>query len=162
MMNKIRLKTFLINLIILITVFFIDRLTKYYILNLAEIENSVDIYVTSYLNLYLIWNKGIAFGLLTLGEGMIYNSITVIIGAIILTIFIMMWKNNNSQCYFLALIAGGALGNFYDRAVYTAVPDFIDLHFYGFHWFVFNVADIFITIGIFCLIIDELFFYKRT
>ena len=74
----------------------------------------------------------------------------------------MMWKNDNIQYYFLALIAGGALGNFYDRVVYAAVPDFIDIHFYGFHWFVFNVADIFITIGIFCLIIAELFFYKKT
>ena len=162
MMNKIRLKKIYINLIFLITVFIIDRLTKHYILNLAEVENLVDIYVTSYLNLYLIWNKGIAFGLLSIGEGMIYNFITVIIGIIILIIFFMMWRNDNVQGYFLALITGGALGNFYDRAVYTAVPDFIDLHFYGFHWFVFNVADIFITIGIFCLILDELFFYKKT
>ena len=161
-MNKIKFKKFSINSIILLVIFFIDRLTKNYILNLAEIENSVNIYVTSYLNLYLIWNKGIAFGLLSLGEGVIYNSITLIIGAIILTIFFMMWKNDNIQYYFLALIAGGALGNFYDRVVYAAVPDFIDIHFYGFHWFVFNVADIFITIGIFCLIIAELFFYKKT
>jgi len=161
-MNKIKFKKFSINLIILLVIFFIDRLTKNYILNLAEIENSVNIYVTSHLNLYLIWNKGIAFGLLSLGEGVIYNSITVIIGAIILTIFFMMWKNDNIQHYFLVLIAGGALGNFYDRVVYAAVPDFIDIHFYGFHWFVFNVADIFITIGIFCLIIVELFFYKKT
>jgi len=161
-MNKIGLKKFNINLVFLITVFFIDRLTKHYILNLAEAENSVDIYVASYLNLYLIWNKGIAFGLLSIGEGMIYNFITVIIGIIILFIFFMMWQNDNIQGYFLALIAGGALGNFYDRVVYAAVPDFIDLHFNGFHWFVFNVADIFITIGIFCLILDELFFYKKT
>ena len=86
MMNKVRLKKFYMNLIFLITVFFIDRLTKQYILNLAEVKNSVDIYVTSYLNLYLIWNKGIAFGLLSIDEGMIYNSITVIIGIIILFI----------------------------------------------------------------------------
>ena len=162
MMNKIGSKKFYINLILLIIVFFIDRLTKQYILNLAEVENSVDIYVNSHLNLYLIWNKGIAFGLLSIDEGMIYNFITVIIGIIILFIFFMMWRYNNIQGYFFALIAGGALGNFYDRAVYTAVPDFIDLHFYDFHWFVFNVADIFITIGIFCLILDELFFYKKT
>ena len=161
MMNKIRLKTFLINLIILITVFFIDRLTKYYIVNLAEIENSVDIYVTSYLNLYLIWNKGIAFGLLSLDEGVIYSFITVAIGIVTLTIFYMIWKNDNIQGFFLALIVGGALGNFYDRLIYKAVPDFIDLHFYGHHWFVFNVADIFISIGFFCLIMDELFFYKK-
>ena len=160
-MSRIRFKTFFINLIIVITVFFIDRLTKSYIVNLSEIENSVDMYVTSYLNLYLIWNKGIAFGLLSAGEGLIYNFITVAIGIIILIIFYMIWKNDNIQRFFLLLIMGGALGNFYDRLIYKAVPDFIDLHFYGYHWFVFNIADIFISIGIFCLIIHELFFYKK-
>ena len=160
-MSRIRFKTFFINLIIVITVFFTDRLSKYYIVNLSKIENSVDMYVTSYLNLYLIWNKGIAFGLLSAGEGLIYNFITVAIGIIILIIFYMIWKNDNIQRFFLLLIVGGALGNFYDRLIYKAVPDFIDLHFYGYHWFVFNVADIFISIGIFCLIINELFFYKK-
>ena len=156
-MSKIRLKKFSLNVLILVTVFIIDRLTKLYILNLAEVKNSVDIYVTSYLNLYLIWNKGIAFGLLSMNESIIYNFITIIISIIILTIFLMMWKNDNIQRFFLALIAGGALGNFYDRIVYTAVPDFIDIHFQGFHWFVFNIADIFITIGVFCLILVEFF-----
>ena len=156
-MNKIRLKNFSLSLIVLIIIFLVDRLTKLYILKLAEVESSVDIYLTSYLNLYLIWNKGIAFGLLSMNESMIYNVITFIIGSIIIIILFMMWKHDNIQRYFLALIAGGALGNFYDRIVYTAVPDFIDLHFHGFHWFVFNVADIFITIGIFCLILVELF-----
>ena len=142
-------------------IFLIDRLTKLYILKLAETDNSVDIYLTSYLNLYLIWNKGIAFGLLSMNESMIYNIITVIIGVIIIIILFAIWKNNNIQKYFLVLIAGGALGNFYDRIVYTAVPDFIDLHFNGLHWFVFNVADIFITLGIMCLIIDEIFFNSK-
>ena len=125
---------------------------------MAEKENSVDIYVTPYLNLFLIWNKGIAFGLFSINESLIYNIITIIIGLIIIFILFMMWKNNDIQSYFLASIAGGALGNFYDRIAYTAVPDFIDLHFQGFHWFVFNVADIFITIGVFCLILVELFY----
>ena len=142
-------------------IFLIDRLTKLYILKLAETENSVDIYLTSYLNLYLIWNKGIAFGLLSMNESMIYNIITVIIGVIIIIILFAIWKNNNIQKYFLVLIAGGALGNFYDRIVYTAVPDFIDLHFNGLHWFVFYVADIFITVGIFCLILVELFYNNK-
>ncbi len=161
-MNKIRLKKFSLNLIILITVFLIDRLTKFYVLNLAEVENSVDVYLTSYLNLYLIWNKGIAFGLLSMNESMIYNMITLIIGIIIIIILFMIWKNNNIQCYFLTIIAGGALGNFYDRVIYAAVPDFIDLHFQEFHWFVFNVADIFITIGVFCLILVEILYNKKT
>jgi signal peptidase II len=161
-MNKIEFKKISLNLLILILIFFIDRLTKIYILNLAEIENSVDIYITPYLNLYLVWNKGIAFGLFSMNESIFYNLITFIIGIIILIIFYMIFKKNNIQRYFLLLIAGGAMGNFYDRLIYTAVPDFIDLHFYGYHWFVFNIADIFISIGVFCLILDELFFYKKS
>ncbi|MDA7688982.1 signal peptidase II [Candidatus Pelagibacter sp.] len=160
-MNKINLKNFYLNLVIILIVFIFDRTTKLYILKLAEVENSVDLYITSYLNLFLIWNKGIAFGLFSIDESIIYNSITILIGLIIVTILYMMLKNNNIQRYFFALIAGGALGNLYDRVVYTAVPDFIDLHFYGFHWFVFNVADIFITIGVFCLILVELFINNK-
>tara|TARA_B100000795_G_scaffold31426_1_gene20720 strand:- start:54 stop:554 length:501 start_codon:yes stop_codon:yes gene_type:complete len=160
-MNKTVLKKFSLNLIALGVIFLIDRLTKLYILKLAEVENSVDIYLTSYLNLYLIWNKGIAFGLLSMNESMIYNTITFIIGIIIIIILYTLWKNDNIQRYFLVLIAGGALGNFYDRVVYTAVPDFIDLHFNGFHWFVFNVADIFITVGVCCLILVELFYNNK-
>jgi len=156
-MNKAKLKNFFLNLIILIIIFLIDRISKLYILKLAELESSVDIYITSYLNLFLIWNKGVAFGLLSMNESVIYNMITLIIGFIIIVILFMMWKNDNIQRYFLALVVGGALGNFYDRIVYTAVPDFIDLHFQGFHWFVFNVADIFISIGVFCLILVEVF-----
>jgi len=160
-MNKINLKNFYLNLVILLIVFTFDRATKLYILKLAEVETSVDVYINPYLNLFLIWNKGIAFGLLSIDGSIIYNFITILIGFIIIAILFMMLKNNNIQRYFFALIAGGAIGNFYDRIVYTAVPDFIDLHFYGFHWFVFNVADIFITIGVFCLILVELFFNNK-
>ena len=160
-MNKIISKNFYLNLVILLIVFALDRVTKLYILKLTEVENSADLYITSYLNLFLIWNKGIAFGLFSMDESIIYNFITILIGLIITTIIFMILKNNNIKQYFFALIAGGALGNFYDRIVYTAVPDFIDLHFYGFHWFVFNVADIFITIGVFCLILVELFINNK-
>ena len=160
-MNKNEYKKFFLNFIILITIFLIDRISKLYILNLAKIENSVDIYLTPYLNLFLIWNKGIAFGLLSMNESLIYNSITIIIGIIIFVILFMILKNNNIQRYFLILIAGGASGNFYDRILYGAVPDFIDLHFEEFHWFVFNVADIFITVGVLCLILVELFDNKK-
>ena len=160
-MHKNKLKNFFLNFIILIIIFLIDRISKFYVLKLAEVESSVDIYITSYLNLFLIWNKGIAFGLLSMNESIVYNLITIIIGLIIAAILFMMWKNNNIQRYFLALVAGGAIGNLYDRIVYTAVPDFIDLHFQGFHWFVFNIADIFITIGILCLILVEVFYNNK-
>jgi signal peptidase II len=160
-MSKTKLKTFFFNSIILITIFLIDRISKLYILKIAEVDNSVDIYVNSYLNLFLIWNKGIAFGLLSMNESLVYNAITLMIFLIIMVILFMMWRNDNIQRYFLALVAGGALGNLYDRLIYTAVPDFIDLHFNEFHWFIFNVADIFITIGVFCLILVELFYNDK-
>ena len=160
-MNKFRLKIFFINFIIVITIFLIDRISKFYILKLAEVESSVDIYITSYLNFFLIWNKGIAFGLLSFNESVIYNIITLMISFIVIVILFIMWKNDNIQRYFLALVVGGALGNLYDRMIYTAVPDFIDIHFNGFHWFVFNVADIFITVGVFCLILVELFYNNK-
>ena len=161
-MNRSKLKNFSLNFIILSSIFLIDRISKFYILKLAEAEGSLDIYVTPYLNLFLIWNKGIAFGLFSVNESVIYNIITLMIGFIIIVILFMMWKNDNIKGYFLALVAGGGLGNIYDRIVYTAVPDFIDLHFHEFHWFVFNAADTFITIGIFCLILVEFFYNNKT
>tara|TARA_B100000795_G_scaffold212463_1_gene166109 strand:- start:1036 stop:1533 length:498 start_codon:yes stop_codon:yes gene_type:complete len=160
-MNKTKIKNFFLNFIILIPIFLIDRISKFYVLKLAEVEGSVDIYIAPYLNLFLIWNKGIAFGLFSSNETIIYNAITTVIGLIIIVILFMIWKNNNIQRYFLVFVAGGALGNLYDRVVYTAVPDFIDLHFQGFHWFIFNVADIFISIGVFCLIFVEVFNNNR-
>ena len=160
-MNKINLKNLYWNTIILLIAFVCDRATKLYILKLAEVEASIDVYINPYLNFFLIWNKGIAFGLFSIEAKIIYNTVTIAIGLIIIIILFMMLKNNNIQGYFFSLIAGGALGNFYDRIVYTAVPDFIDLHFHGLHWFVFNVADIFITIGVFCLILVELFFNNK-
>ena len=130
-MNKAKLKTFFVNIIIITIIFLVDRISKFYILKIAEVESSVDIYITPYLNLFLIWNKGIAFGLLSVNESMIYNIITLMISLIIMIILFTMWKNENIQRYFLALVAGGAIGNLYDRIIYTAVPDFIDLHFQG-------------------------------
>ena len=160
-MNKISLKNSLVNILIVLIIFILDRVSKIYILNLVELKGLVDIYITPYLNLFLIWNKGVAFGLFSLDSKLIYNIITIIIAVIIIVIFFMIFMNNNIKCYFLALIAGGALGNFYDRLNYSAVPDFIDLHYQDFHWFVFNVADIFITIGVLCLILVELFYNNK-
>tara|TARA_B100000787_G_C16047170_1_gene229567 strand:- start:110 stop:610 length:501 start_codon:yes stop_codon:yes gene_type:complete len=160
-MNKISLKNSLVNILIVLIIFILDRVSKIYILNLVELKGLVDIYITPYLNLFLIWNKGVAFGLFSLDSKLIYNIITIIIAVIIIVIFFMIFMNNNIKRYFLALIAGGALGNFYDRLNYSAVPDFIDLHYQDFHWFVFNVADIFITIGVLCLILVELFYNNK-
>jgi signal peptidase II len=147
--------------IILTILFLIDRFSKFFILKLVEQGEKLDIYITSYLNLYLIWNKGIAFGLLSFNENMIYNIITVLILIIIFTILIMVVKSKGFVKYSLVAVLAGALGNVFDRIYYSAVPDFIDFHINEFHWFIFNIADIFITLGVFCLIYVELFINKE-
>ena len=139
-------------------IFLTDRIFKVYILKIAQIENTVDIYLTEYLNLYLIWNQGIAFGVLSFNDGLIYNIITLIISVITIVILAMIVKNKGFKRYSLLFILGGSLGNLFDRIYYSAVPDFIDLHYNSFHWFVFNVADIFITFGVICLIFTEIFY----
>ena len=155
-MFKINFKKTLLNFGIISIIFLADRLTKIYILKIAEVENTVDIYINTYLNFYLIWNKGIAFGLFSFNERFIYNIITVIILVITTAILIMIMKNKGFKKYSLMFVLGGSLGNVFDRIYYSAVPDFIDFHLNDFHWFVFNVADIFITLGIVCLIFDEI------
>ena len=159
-MNKSTLKKFFSNFIILIIIFLIDRVSKLYILKLAEVENKVDIYVTSYLNLFLIWNKGVAFGLLSVDESLLYNVVTAIIVIIVLIILIMITRSEGLEKYALSCVFGGAIGNLFDRFYYSAVPDFIDFHIAGFHWFIFNIADIFITLGVICLIYVEIFTHK--
>ena len=155
-MFKINFKKALLNAVIVLVIFLTDRFFKIYIIKIAELENAVDIYLNSYLNFYLIWNKGIAFGLFSFNERFIYNIITVIILLIIVVILIMVIKNKGFKKYSLMFVLGGSLGNLFDRIYYSAVPDFIDFHLNDFHWFVFNVADIFITLGIVCLIFDEI------
>jgi len=149
-------KKILLNLVLIIILFLIDRISKIYILKLAELNNAVDIYITPYLNLYLIWNKGVAFGLISFDDQFIYNLITFVIALIIITLIVVTAKSKDIKKYFYMMIIGGALGNFFDRVYYSAVPDFIDLHIGNFHWFVFNIADIFITIGVICLITAEM------
>ena len=161
-MLKENFKKMLLNSIIISAIFLSDRISKIYILKKAELESGVDIYLTPYLNLYLVWNKGIAFGLLSFNENLIYQSISLIILIICIVILVMIIKSKGLKKYSLISVLGGALGNFFDRIYYSAVPDFIDFHVGNFHWFIFNVADMFITIGVICLILDELFFYKKT
>ena len=160
-MLKINLKKILINFTIVLVIFSIDRLSKIYILHIAELGKTVDIYVTQYLNFYLIWNKGIAFGLFSFDESFIYNLITSIILTITIVILVMITKSTGFKKYSLLLVFGGSSGNLFDRIYYSAVPDFIDIHINDFHWFVFNGADIFITIGIMCLIFDEIFINNK-
>ena len=155
-MDQINIKKFFFKTIIVILIFFADRFSKIYILKLVELENTIDFYVTSYLNIYLIWNKGIAFGLFSSDSSTLYNIISLIIVLIIIVILIMIVNSTGFKQFSLISILGGSLGNLFDRVYYSAVPDFIDLHINDFHWFIFNVADIFITLGVICLILIEI------
>ena len=159
-MKKLSLKKLLIYFLIVNFIFFLDRITKIYILNLAEMNGSIDIFVNNFLNIILVWNSGIGFGLLSFEKDFIYNLITSLIIFINIIIVYLAINSNNLKSYFFVMILGGSLGNLFDRIYYSAVPDFIDLNYNNFHWFVFNVADIFITIGLLCLIFVELFFNK--
>ena len=151
-------KIFFFNLLIVITIFLIDRISKIYVINLFDTLNDQQIFIAPFLNLYLIWNAGIAFGLLSFDNNEIYNFITFFIAIINIIIIYILIKINDFRRYFFSIILGGSLGNLFDRLVYNAVPDFIDFHIGNFHWFIFNPADIFITIGVICLISDEFIF----
>jgi len=150
-----------LKLFIILTIFVLDRISKIYVINLFNETQFNEIYLLEFLNIYFVWNEGIAFGLLNFNEDSIYKIITLIIIIISIVIFIFSLKTKNYKSYFFAIIFGGAIGNLYDRIKFSAVPDFIDLHIGNYHWFIFNVADIFITLGIFCLIFDELFMNKK-
>ena len=152
--NKIATKNNLYCLIFILIIFFLDRYTKLLILDNFS-ENSY--YLNDYINLDLIWNIGIGFGFLSTDSFLIYNLITLLIGLVILSLFYFLVLSEIIDKLIYSVIIGGALGNFYDRLVYNAVPDFIDIHYKNFHWFTFNVADIFITIGILIFILRSFF-----
>ena len=152
--NKIATKNNLYCLIVILIIFFLDRYTKLLILDNFS-ENTY--YLNDFINLDLIWNIGIGFGFLSTDSFLIYNLITLLIGFVILILFYFLILSEKIDKLIYSVIIGGALGNFYDRLVYNAVPDFIDLHYDNFHWFTFNVADIFITIGILIFILKSIF-----
>ena len=146
----------LICVLLVALIFFLDRISKIKIIN-HQLDND-RVYVNDFINLDLVWNTGIGFGLLSSNSSIVYNSITGLIGIILIILVFMIVKSNLFEKILYSIILGGALGNVYDRIAYFAVPDFIDIHYQRFHWFTFNIADIFITIGIFLLIIKEFFF----
>ena len=160
MINEKNTKIFIYIALVLL-VLALDRISKTIILNILENDGKVDIYINSFFNLFLVWNKGIGFGLFSFDQNHIYNGITLFIFIINLIIVYLIYKEKTPKTYFFAIILGGSCGNLFDRYYYSAVPDFIDLNYKGYHWFIFNVADIFITLGIICLILAELLNYKK-
>ena len=160
-MKNENIKKIVLGTSILLLIFLLDRISKILILNILNESGKVDIYINSFLNFYLVWNKGIGFGLLSSDHDFFYNVVTILIVIINFVIIYMLFKEKGIKYYFLLIILGGSLGNLFDRFYYRAVPDFVDLNYNGYHWFIFNVADIFITIGIILLILAELMSYKK-
>ena len=156
MIFKFLSKNFYISFSIVTLIYFLDRLSKIYVIQLDKNNLGSDIFNSAYLNIVLIWNKGIAFGLLSFSESYLYNIISLIIAIIIIVLIIMSLKSQGLKRYSLLMIVGGALGNLHDRFFFNAVPDFIDFHIGNFHWFIFNVSDIFITLGVVSMFIIEL------
>ena len=156
MISKFLGKNFYISFSIVALIYFLDRLTKIYVIQLDKNNLGSDIFNSAYLNIVLIWNKGIAFGLFSFDELHLYNILSLIISIIVVILVIMSLKSHGFKRYSLLMIVGGALGNLHDRIFFNAVPDFIDFHVGNFHWFIFNVSDIFITLGVISMIILEL------
>ena len=146
-------KSLLINLSL---IFLVDRISKIYVIFLDKKFSGSEIFVSKFLNINLIWNEGIAFGLLSFDQENLYNFLTILIILIIFFIFMMTLKSYGQKKIGLIMILGGALGNVFDRIHYKAVPDFIDFHIGNFHWFIFNLADIFITLGVIFMILLEM------
>ena len=148
--------------IIVSLAFFLDRISKFYLLDLQSSGIDIDFYILPFLNFYLIWNTGIGFGLASMETNIYYHIITAIIALVNIGLIFFLVKSRGVHVYLFALIIGGALGNLFDRIYYYAVPDFIDLHLGNYHWFIFNVADIFITIGIIGLMLIEILKKEKT
>jgi len=149
------IKKNIFSFVSILTIFLIDRVSKLIIINLENLYGVNSYSLTSFLNFELIWNDGIAFGMLSFNDEVYYNIITLIIILVTLIVFLMMISSFGIQKYGFMLVFGGSLGNLFDRFYYSSVPDFIDIHFNNFHWFIFNVADIFISLGVFILICSE-------
>ena len=154
-------KNFYVGFSIVALIYFADRLTKILVIQLHKNSLGSDIFNSTYLNIVLIWNKGIAFGLFSFSEAYLYNILSLIISIIIITLIIMSLNSQGFKRYSLLMIVGGALGNLHDRIFSKAVPDFIDLHVNDFHWFIFNVSDIFITFGVIFMIVLEIVSNKK-
>jgi len=142
------------SFLLIFTIFFLDRISKTKIVN--DFNESA-FFVNDFVNIDLIWNTGIGFGLFSYDTSLVYNLISTLIGSVILILLFVSFTSEKLEKLIFSVLIGGALGNLYDRIFYSAVPDFIDLHYNSFHWFTFNVADIFITIGIITFIAKDFF-----
>ena len=159
--DKIKLqKIDLYSFVIILIIFGLDRLSKVYVIELIQSQER-EIFLYNFLNLTLNWNTGIAFGLLSSNANLLYHLVSALILLIIIYLIYLMVTSDNSGKVIISLIIGGAVGNLYVRLTYFAVPDFIDFHIENYHWFTFNIADVFISLGIFGMVIKEFIFKKK-
>ena len=149
-------KNFFVYSSFILLIFLLDRISKFYVIYLDKEFLGSEIFSSKFLNITLIWNEGIAFGLLSFDQNNLYNLLTLLIIIVIFIIGWMTFKSHGLKKYSLTMILGGAIGNLYDRIFFKAVPDFIDFHVGNFHWFIFNFADVFITLGVFFMILLEI------
>ena len=161
LLDKVKIKkTDIYSLFLILLTFLIDRASKYYVIELIR-NNEKEIYINDFLNITLNWNMGVGFGLFSMTAGIVYHIISALILLIIIYLIYLMVKGDDPAKLIFGLIIGGAAGNLFDRLTYFGVPDFIDFHFNNYHWFTFNFADIFITVGIILMILYEILFKKN-
>ena len=161
-LNKIKFqKIDIYSFFLILCIFVLDRISKAHVIKLIE-RNEKELFINDFLNITLTWNRGIGFGLLSFEASLVYNLISALILLIIIYLIYLMVRYDSAGKFFIALIIGGAVGNLFDRLTYFAVPDFIDFHIKTYHWFTFNVADIFISLGVFLMIIKEIFIKKKS
>jgi len=158
MKNEILKKENFYFLMIVSLIFFLDRYSKIQIINNLNEKN---LYINDFVNFNLVWNTGIGFGFFSTSSNLIYNSITGIICIVVIFLIYLILKSKMTEKILFSMILGGAIGNVYDRLTYFAVPDFIDIHYNNFHWFTFNIADIFISLGIILIIFNDILFKKN-
>ena len=144
------------------SVFLIDLLSKNKIISIFKDGVVEKIYVNDYLDFILVFNTGISYGLFS-GGGDFQKWILISL-SILIIIFLLSFIRNESTILSklgISFIIGGALGNVLDRFTYGAVVDFISLHARGFSWYIFNIADMFIVLGVILFIISQFFYLKR-
>lgn len=145
----IQLKRYIVYIFVL---FLFDRLTKIYLLNVLN-DNKGQITLTDFFDLVLVWNQGISYGFFP--QDSYAGQLIISIVSFIICLWVLKIINNSSNKFGMIssiLIISGAISNIMDRVIYSAVADFFYFHIKNFSWYVFNVADIYIVMGLFILI----------
>ena len=136
-------------------VFGLDQLSKFWILKIVNLDERPPIQITPFADLAMAWNEGVSYGLLTTNAQMV-----LVVMSLVITAVLWIWLARAAHplsAAALGLIIGGALGNVLDRLIYGAVADFFSFHAFGFYWYIFNVADVWIAVGVGLILIESFF-----